>query len=196
MKSKRCFTGDRGELNDPLLRPLFNDVNECDDVLEKSDTQFARRSLIRAAFAYHEGCIYWLKQHVKNWLIKMGMKNNNIEIVKLLLLDDSSFKPDQNGKIVEEPLRISFRNDCAFVLRTAAECGGHDPVKLFSDNGWREMQVALDVRHRITHPKKPEDLDITDSELDSLRESFRWFYNCMVDILNTAIGKARTPYGA
>jgi hypothetical protein len=46
------------------------------------------------------------------------------------------------------------------------------------------MQKALDVRHRLTHPKRPEELDVTDAEIDSMRESHRWLFNCTVDVLN------------
>ena len=39
------------------------------------------------------------------------------------------------------------------------------------------MQDALSVRHRITHPKQPDDLEITDQELYLISEGHRWLFN-------------------
>ena len=58
------------------------------------------------------------------------------------------------------------------------------------------MQDALSVRHRITHPKKPEDLEITDQVLYSISEGHRWLFNCLVGILTrtrTMLTRRLTP---
>lgn len=186
MKPKRSrFTRSEVSVSIPLLGPLFDDVVECEELLERSDTQFARRALVRAAFAFNEGYVYWLKGKVTQWLLGKSCVTGNIEIAKILLLSDDSYRPNRQGRIESEPNRIPFLNFCAFVLRTAAECWDFDPTLLFSDNGWKEMQVALEVRHRITHPKKPEDLDISDAELYSISEAHRWLFNCLAGILNS-----------
>jgi hypothetical protein len=183
MKRSR-FTRSDESVAIPLLRPLFDDVVECEELLDRSDSQFGRRALVRAAFAFNEGYVYWLKEQVAQWLLGKGWRAKNIEITKLLLLSDEIYRPNRQGKIESEPSRIPFLNFCAFVLRTGAECWDFDPAPFFSDNGWKEMQIALGVRHRITHPKKPEDLEITEEELYSISEGQRWLFNCLVDILN------------
>jgi hypothetical protein len=180
------FTRSEGELADPLLRPLFDDLVQCEELLSRSDTQFARRAFVRAAFAFNEGFLYWLKGRVLQWLLGKGWQTGTLEISKIGLLGDDLFRPNGQGRIEAEPNRLPFLNYCAFVLRTAAECEDVDPVRLFSDNGWREMQRSLAVRHRITHPKSPEELSLTGEELDSVREAHRWLLNCLVDIINAA----------
>ncbi len=186
LKPKRSrFTRSGESVSIPLLSPLFEDVVECEELLERSDTQFARRALVRAAFAFNEGYVYWLKGKVTQWLLEKSCDTGNSEIAKILLLSDDSYRPNRQGKIESEPNRISFLNLCAFVLRTAAECWDSDPSTLFSDNGWKEMQVSLEIRHRITHPKKPEDLDISDDELYSISEAHQWLFDCLADILNS-----------
>jgi len=186
MKRSR-FTRSDEAVAVPLLRPLFDDVVECEELLDRSDTQFARRALVRAAFAFNEGYVYWLKEQVTQWLLGKGWTTNKIEITKLLLLSDDTYRPNRQGNIESEPNRIPFLNYCAFVFRTAAECSGSDATLLFSDNGWNEMHTALAVRHRITHPKKPEDLEITDNELYSVSEGHRWLFNSLVHILNAML---------
>jgi len=179
------FTRTDGAVAIPLLRPLFDDLVECEELLDRSDTQFARRSFVRSAFAFNEGYVYWLKGVVTKWLLAKGWRTNNIEMTKLLLLSDETYRPNRQGIIESDPNRLPFLNHCAFVIRTAAECRNCNPTSLFSDYGWNELQIALKVRHRITHPKKPEDLEITELELSSTSEGHRWLLNCLVDILNS-----------
>ena len=63
MKRSR-FAGDGDEIIVPLDCLCLIDVVKCEELLEKSDTQFARRALVRAAFAFNEGLIYWFKASV------------------------------------------------------------------------------------------------------------------------------------
>jgi hypothetical protein len=180
MKRSR-FAGDGDEIIVPLLAPLFNDVVKCEELLEKSDTQFARRTLVRAAFAFNEELIYWFKASVQQGLLA-DVTNGGLNIEKYLLLGDRKAKLSSTGKIELEDNRISFLTQCAFVLRTAAEQRKVDPEPFFSDNGWNELRNSLKVRHRITHPKKPEDLNITDEDLHSTSEGHRWLFNCLADV--------------
>jgi hypothetical protein len=179
----------QGNLEDPLLQPLYNDMAECEDLLSKADTQFARRVFVRASFAFIEGLIYWLKERVIKWLSdpEWGKDFINIDITSIILLQDATYRPNKQGKIEEEPNRIPFLNYCAFVLRTAAKRWGMNPESIFSDNGWKELQDALQIRHRITHPKQPQDLDIKDHEIDSVRESHRWLIEHAGNIAATAL---------
>jgi hypothetical protein len=179
------FVGSGDEILVPLLAPLFNDVVKCEELLERSDTQFARRTLVRAAFAFNEGLIYWFKSLVQQGMLA-DLTNEGLNIQKYILLDDQLPKIGPQGKIEYQESRIPFLTQCAFVLRTAAEQRKLDPKQFFSDNGWNELGKSLKVRHRITHPKKPEDLDVSDEDLRSTSEGHRWLFNCLADVtINT-----------
>jgi hypothetical protein len=180
------FLKSNEEVHDPLLRPLFDDIAEYEQLLDRSDTQFARRAFVRAAFAFNEGYLYWLKGALLNQVFGTAQRTGNIDVTKIALLSDKTYKVDANGRIKAEQNRMPFLNYCAFILRTAAECWGVDPEAIFSDNGWNDMQAALRLRHRITHPKKPEDLEVTDAELRSVSEGHRWLFNCMLLIIRSA----------
>jgi len=186
-RSRFTRDGDE-ELDVPLLAPLFDDMVESERLIKKADTQFARRAFVRAAFAFNEGFLFWFKDEVIHWVLAKGWQTRNLEIAKVQLLSDEMYKPDRRGKIESEPNRIPFLNFFAFVFRTGAECCDLDPAPLFSDNGWSQMQLALDVRHRITHPKKPEDLNITDDEMFAVSEGHRWMLNCLLAMLRARPG--------
>jgi len=64
----------------------------------------------------------------------------------------------------------------------------------FSDSGWSEFQKAVNVRHRLTHPKKNTDMNISDAELTSLHEAVRWYYNANITAIgNKAFWTGPTP---
>ena len=170
------------EVTEPLLRPLFNDLLDCEDLLDKGDTQFARRTFVRASFAFIEANLHWLREQISNRLAIASLSERKTDVAKLSLLFEIAPKPDRQGRMICQTVRLPFLNSCAFILRTGAEQAGVDPSAFFGDNGWNEMQRALAVRHRITHPKSEEDLDVLDSEMDSVREAHRWFFNCLVSI--------------
>jgi len=119
-------------------------------------------------------------------VLDTAQRTGHIQITKIALLSDRTHRIESNGKLKTENNNIPFKNYCAFIIRNAAEYRGVDPELVFSDNGWNEMQVALKVRHRITHPKRPEDLEVTDAELHSISEGHRWLVNCMILIMRSA----------
>jgi hypothetical protein len=190
MKSGLRFVRSEKEVENPLLRPLFNDMIECEEMFDRADTPFVRRSFVRSSFAFIEAHLYWLKDQVIAWLLSAGWEANRIEVSKLMVLFDSAYRPNKQGIMEAEAKRTPFLNLCAFVLRTGAECWGLDPSHIFSDAGWASLQIALNVRHRITHPKRSEDLDITDGEINAMREAHHWMYDYMIALMHAMQGQA------
>jgi len=105
-----------------------------------------------------------------------------IDIAQLALLFDERGRVDGTGRVKHESVRLPFRDLCAFVLRTAAEHLGINAAEFFSDNGWERLQQVLAIRNRITHPKKVEDLNVSDEEMLFMREANCWFFNCLAII--------------
>ena len=173
----------------PLLRPFFEDMVECEELLDRStgdEISFARRMYVRSFFAYLEVHIRWLSRNAEQWLLTSGSETRAVEITKLVLLSDDAFRPDVTGKLVAEANRIPFANWLAFVIRTCADRWGVDSAGLFGDNGWNAMRQTVKVRHRLTHPKTPLDAEVSEAEIDTLRTAHTWFLNCVVDIVNAA----------
>ncbi len=177
----------------PLLDPLFDDAARCEELLQADDTQFARRTLVRATFAWNEGFLYWMKEHTFRWLISHSEQTMTCDLSKVVLLQDERPKMAPNGTVEFEPSHERFKNYCAFILRTAAECWGVDATTFFGDNGWRNMQDALQVRHRITHPKKVDDLQISDADLVAVGEGAGWLMKCLWEIVQAMPGPSSKP---
>ena len=52
--------------------------------------------------------------------------------------------------------------------------GRPNPINCGGD-GWRSFRQAYEVRNRVTHPNRLEDLEIGDEELTSLGVASSWF---------------------
>jgi hypothetical protein len=83
----------------------------------------------------------------------------------------------------EDEQRIPFKNWCALITRTAAEVRDKDADKFFGDAGWLAMKNAHKIRNRISHPKQPTDMEITDDDINCMREAMTWLMNCLYTIL-------------
>ena len=178
IKKRIKFVRSEEILSDPLVRPLFDDMVECEELLERSDSQFARRSYIRSAFAFIEADLYSLKGIARGLLLQKSRLDGRVDFAKLLLLSDQAYRVGENGKVKPSgPNKISFVSYCALIVRTIYESWGLDPSPSFANQGWHDMRTALKVRHRITHPNKPEDMEINEEELYLTSEGIRWMLN-------------------
>jgi hypothetical protein len=179
-----------GAVHDPLLDPLYQDMVQSEKLLDLSTREslaFARRTFFRTSFAFIEGYLHWLKGSVSKFVLMHWSKRQVLQVTKLVLLEDQNYRVDKVGKIFSEPVRIPFLNRCSFILRTAAESWDIDPGIFFSDNGWEMMQDAVNIRHRLTHPKTPADLEVNESEILTMRKAHTWFLNCTIKIVNGAM---------
>jgi hypothetical protein len=61
--------------------------------------------------------------------------------------------------------------------------------------GWEAFQIAIKLRDRLMHPKRPEDLIVTDQVLESTAIGFNWFLdsfdNCRASCVQGAINYAQ-----
>jgi hypothetical protein len=158
--------------DDPLFAALIEDYHKCTENLHANDNQFWRRTLFRTAFSFIESLNGLVKEKAVLALCSRGKKQLNI--TKIELLQDFDHRISKTGKLESQQRRQPFLNYTAFILRCLAE-ESNTEATFFSDNGWNEFQKALDVRHRLTHPKKAADMNVSDEELHSLEETFRWY---------------------
>ena len=110
MKGVRA-TRSEGQLDIPLLRPLFDDLVEVEELLKRTDTQFARRMFVRTAFAFTEAFLFWFRQTVEELLIASCSKSKPLEVTKLVLLSEIIHAPMATASL--NPRRTAFRSETA-----------------------------------------------------------------------------------
>lgn len=156
-----------------LVDPLTHDVLQAATLLKRSDSQFARRTYCRTVFSLMEGVLfalrYWELQTIEfsaGTMLRFARTD-----AERTLLREIEYNLEDNGTLKERPRFQQFLPYLRFTLNT---CRAWKVVD-YSGSGWHAMRRAQEVRNRITHPKRPEELDISDEDLEQTRLAARWF---------------------
>lgn len=164
-----------------FLLVVLGDVDEIRKLLEKDDRQVIRRSFIRVIFSGVEGVCFILKQHC---LDQAGKKRNLYTPAEMAVLREENYYLSSDGEVSIRPNYPSFEDNIKFTLRMFCR-EVPSAVLSFDGQGWGDLKKAIQVRHRITHPKRPEALKISNEELRVASRAYVWFTRTV--ILNMAV---------
>lgn len=140
---------------------------DSDDTGRDVSSSIWRRIFIRSLFAYIEGTCYRLKQDVKLFK-KYSPQEDSI-------ISEKTYVLDEKGSVKERDLYLRPQENLRFAFRIYAGCFGSG-FKLKTDgNGWNAYKNALKIRNRIIHPKKNNDLKISDGEWAYIINAHTWF---------------------
>jgi hypothetical protein len=164
-----------------FARALIADSREARLAVETTDSQFGRRTWLRAFFAFVEGAVYARRRVVlemHNHLHRGDYSRPSLTHAELMLLEGSDYELEDNGHVRKrsrgfQPTLKYIR----FVFDTYFKFYGRPNPIDFGGGGWRRFREAYEVRNRITHPKRLEDLEISDAELAALGSANRWFFD-------------------
>ncbi len=170
-----------------LERTLKGDVKAYEKlVFSKATSQTACRAYVRAVFALIEGGIFGLRQLALNF----GKQSNTLTPAEFGLLQEKGYDVNEKGQVVESTKHIRFVNNIKFVFTTHARVYGVTFKLDVQDPGSHALVEALKVRHRITHPKKADELSISAQELKLAKEAAE-FYTWSRKQVSDAIVKYR-----
>src|SRR5688572_30645255 len=161
-----------GDIKAPMIK-LLDDAEAAETYLDQADSQFARRAYIRSIFASLEGIVWLLKQVCLKVPNISGPRR--LDPVEYALLQDLSYDLKNNGEISVQTKFLRLSDNVRFTFRVFNRLFKANVDLGVSGASWPAFLRALDVRHRITHPKKVEELDITDEEIKLCREVSGWF---------------------
>ncbi len=167
-------------LVDALL-VLTSDVKLAANLSQVADTQFARRTYVRAVFAQIEGNINLMAN-----VIVEAQKREEItlttEDVELLLEERRS--TDATGSVVIRPKFVPVRDRITPVMELFVSIygGSFKPDK--RTTGWERFLKAMELRNRVTHPKNASSFDIAEPDLDDVRAAREWFATTVERLLD------------
>ena len=167
-----------------MVGTLYGDCKHAQDNLNENDTPYNRRAFVRAAFASIEATTFHLKQQA------LGKQRDGIfSQAEFALLMEETYTLDK-GKAVSQvkflPLDQNFLFAIAMFSRAAKS-----PFMLEKGKEWETFKQAIQVRNRITHPKRPELLDISDGELDDVALAHRWVIMSIVHSISAGVTAMR-----
>lgn len=149
---------------------LFADVVAAKELLTITavDTQFARRTLVRAYFALFEGLSFLLRQ------ITLATDGGRFVILT----------PEESTMLQEKQRYLKLKDSLTQSLRYYAKCHRPTPYKPnHRSPGWQAMIEAIEVRDRVTHPKSASSVLITDAEHKQMLNAGLWWADSVRELL-------------
>lgn len=152
-----------------FIRTLITDVIVAREHLSETDEQGRRRNLIRTSFAAIEGLVWLLRNHV----LEVGSALGNLAPLEALALQDKGYAVGGDGVLRETAQYMSFKVAIKYAIRRAQAITPELSID-YGGEGWAGLMAAVEVRHRITHPKTTEDLVIEQDDLAATSRGLVW----------------------
>ena len=165
-----------------FYRALSDDWKESRDLLAANDTPFARRTYLRSLsfFALVDGALSAERRIVREYLAEQENPPGwlgALTFAECVLLEEETFEIDDDGTVKARRRNFPpFKNHLRFTLQITGKYFYRKPGEVdYGGIGWQSFQIAHEIRNRITHPKNPDELLISDEELTNVKEAERWF---------------------
>lgn len=159
-------------MNDPwaLVRELEIDIDVMAGlcIADRSNVSL-RRAYIRTVFSALDGTLYDLRQDI---IQSSGF--------------GSLFSVKERGKLLERRVKggvvtsytqyLKLEDSIPFTMKCFARHMGINNFNFpHNSEGWEKMKSSISLRHRITHPKKVNDLHISIQEFENIVTAKVWF---------------------
>jgi hypothetical protein len=159
------FMEDLGNMNLEEMHSTFN-------------MQTEKRAYVRAVFAFIEGIAYMMKIQA---LKKCPECFNNAEIA---ILSEEVYALNNKNEAVSKTLKLNTTQNIIFSFKSLAKSENIEDKFDTSNNGWRLLNEALKIRHRLTHPKSVEALNVTIEEMRVMGEALGFYYTSIRNVLS------------
>jgi hypothetical protein len=170
---------------------LGEDRNVCvKSLIADSESQFWRRSLIRADFAYLEAICFQLKRLcLTETIIKNAEISIDFSTAELSLLKEETYNIDDNGRAQSSKSKIRTADNLLFAIKMVAKLTSTDVDIDKSSKEWSDFKAAIKIRDRITHPKTALDIEISDNEIRNLQTSIHWVMGKVLSVTGAYVNK-------
>jgi len=155
-----------------LLEVLHKDAESLLHEQQSADSPTLRRSLVRSVFALIEGTAYRMKQVA---LETEGLSGEEFSPAERALLTEETYILNNVGRAQVRSANISILPNIRFAFYAFCKSYGADFKLPVSGKGWQALRGAIQIRHRLTHPKSATDTVVRDAELSTVMTAYRWF---------------------
>lgn len=167
---------------------LIEDVIAARQRLSASDTQIARRDVVRVSLAAVEGMTWVAREHVRTALAQL----EQLTPLSDLALRELSYTVSNTGEIAEQIRWLPSLTAIRLVVTQAKILSPHISVD-YSGRGWSNLRLAFDVRNRITHPKPDQDFSVSEEDLAAVASGVSWLV-ATVDYIMSSTNLTLTQY--
>ncbi len=146
------------------------------------DSQENRRTLVRVLCALIEGV---------NWGLKLQLASNQmLDEGERACVREQAYDLKDNGAVRVRPLHLKTVPNTRFTFTMFARIHKIENPLPGESATWKALRDVVDVRNRITHPKKASDLTITEEELQAANAVFRWYSESFSKLLKDVTARA------
>jgi hypothetical protein len=168
--SRDVLTAARGIATTQFKPTKQHTLREWTPARGSKDIQFWRRTYVRALFAFVEAQIWFYKTYAL-MAVEGGLAH--LTVGELALLNELQFDLEK-GKVREQKKFLPVAENFRFAVYILAKAYRSTYVLDVSGKEWSWFREAIDIRNRITHPKVPTDIIISDEESNKLLHVGRW----------------------
>lgn len=156
-----------------MQRILKNDMYEIAKMpIGEESHDIAFRAILRTAFAYMEAMIFCLKS-IALKLSVFGL--GQFSPAEIAMLGEYSYELDDKGRAKTQVKFIPLLKNIRFAFEAGRRALHLRFTLNVGDARWDSFQKALEIRNRITHPKIPDDLHLSEEDLAHIKSAFNWF---------------------
>ena len=169
-----------------LIEKLGDDVDRCQATLVDAmnegeiepdggllaDYEYEARQLIRSILAYIEAVTFSVKVTCVERCMKSGIDVSDHE--RYLAIEVNGALNDK-GEVIERSARIRLGQNVRFAFSLLEKASGRPSTFDPSDEWWSCFRETVRVRDRLMHPRMPEDIDISGSDIVNALNARRGF---------------------
>lgn len=108
-----------------------------------------------------------------------------------MFLKEETYELRESGEVVPRALFIPMLRNIRFAFSTFANAQGLAFRLPVSDSHWLKLRTAIAVRNRLTHPKQPLDVQVSEDEYQTVRDANIWLVLQAYELLRAAADKDR-----
>ena len=148
---------------------------------EESEDECWRRLVVRTAMSQIETMCFWLKKYV--------LFLSPILHKKIIPKDETWLKEEKveikRGKIESKKFFPETKENLKFAFKIYGWMFGFE-FDIEKCEGWETYKKAVEIRHRITHPKSISDLKVSLKDYDIVGSTYQWFSDCYKELRTKA----------
>lgn len=164
-----------------IFAVLRDDFIRAKSAVLSEPSEFHKRNLVRTTIALIDGFAFQLRQVTLATIENTGLLTDGDRAI----LREERYQLSSKGlPEVKENYQKTLPM-ILFSLRVYAKNHGSDFTPNTSLNGWNCLRQAVEIRDRVTHPKRLTDLDINDDVGQIFAEGVHWWDDMLGQLLSS-----------
>ena len=168
--------------SDQFAKVLAEDVFQTKQRMEHDPTDSHRREFVRATYSAIEAQSWQLKMY----LIEHVLNKKTASVHEISALKEESYAINDKGEIYIQSRGYSLKVGLRLVFSILRKHGV--PIQVdFGSADWKNIDNAVKIRNRVTHPKSMPDIFVSEADTECCYNAFLYVHNML---LTTILGSA------